>query len=60
MCIRDRRESNAVSFVYNLLGGLKWPSVELIDVVVGMLAVAFMGALIGAFNSIVAIRRYIN
>ncbi|HRO65667.1 MAG TPA: ABC transporter permease, partial [Candidatus Dojkabacteria bacterium] len=54
------RNSNAVTFVYNLLGGLKWPSINFLDVILGVLAVAVLGALIGAFNSIVAIRRYIN
>lgn len=55
-----QRDSNAVSFVYNLLGGLKWPSIDLVDVLIGLVAVALLGTLIGAFNSLIAIRRYIN
>jgi cell division transport system permease protein len=55
-----QRDSNAVSFVYNLLGGLKWPSIDLFDVLIGLVAVAVLGTLIGAFNSLIAIRRYIN
>jgi len=54
------RESNAVSFVYNLLGGLSWPDLSWMHFIAGFLAVALLGALIGTFNSFVAIRRYIN
>lgn len=54
------RGSNAVSFVYNLLGGLSWPDLSWMHFIAGFLAVTLLGALIGTFNSFIAIRRYIN
>ncbi len=55
-----QRDSNAVVFIYNLLGGLNWPNLDILDYVLGMLLVAVFGAFIGVFNSFIAIRRYIN
>lgn len=55
-----RRDSNAVTFVYNLLGGLNWPNLTMIDYFIGFIAIALIGVFIGMFNSFVAIRRYIN
>lgn len=55
-----QRDSNAVSFIYNLLGGLNWPSIGAIELFGGVIFVAAFGAIVGSFNSFVAIRRYIN
>jgi len=55
-----QRDSNAVTFVYNLLGGLNWPSLSLLDYLAGFVVIALIGAFIGSMNSFIAIRRYIN
>jgi hypothetical protein len=55
-----QRDSNAVVFIYNLLGGLNWPSIGIMDFALGILLVAVFGAFVGVFNSYIAIRRYIN
>lgn len=55
-----QRDSNAVVFIYNLLGGLNWPTLNILDYIMGMLLVAVFGAFVGIFNSFIAIRRYIN
>lgn len=55
-----QRDSNAVTFVYNLLGGLNWPSLNLLDYLAGFVVIALIGAFIGSMNSFIAIRRYIN
>lgn len=55
-----QRDSNAIEFIYNLLGGLNWPSLDILDYILGILLVAVFGAFVGMFNSFIAIRRYIN
>jgi len=55
-----QRDSNAIVFIYNLLGGLNWPSLDILDYLLGILLVAVFGAFVGMFNSFIAIRRYIN
>lgn len=55
-----QRDSNAVNFVFNLLGGLSWPRFGLIEFLAGFAILALLGAVIGVVNSFIAIRRYIN
>lgn len=55
-----QRDSGAVDFVYNLLGGLAWPSLGTVDFIIGFFVLLILGAFIGALNSLIAIRRYIN
>lgn len=55
-----KRSSGAVSFIYNLLGGLSWPELSISSYILAFFAVIIVGMLIGGFNSFVAIRRYIN
>lgn len=55
-----QRDSNAVTFVINLLGGLRWPSINVMDFSLMFIAIIVFGGIIGAMNSFIAIRRYIN
>lgn len=55
-----QRDSGVVDFVFNLLGGLNWPAVGIVEYVSMFLGLILLGGFIGAFNSFVAIRRYIN
>lgn len=54
------RDSREVTFILNFLGGLQWPSLSTIHYVAGFAIMIALGAVIGAFNSIVAIKRYIK
>ncbi len=55
-----QRDSNAVAFIYNLLGGLSWPSFGVMEFILGFVILALLGAIIGSVNSFIAIRRYIH
>lgn len=51
--------SSAVTFVINLFGNLSWPTLEPVHYLIFFLGTLLFGAIVGAFNSIVAIRKYI-
>lgn len=54
------RDSSAVNFIISLLGNLNWPKLEALHYVGIFIATLFAGGIVGAFNSIVAIRKYIS
>lgn len=51
--------SAAVTFIINLFGNLSWPNLETYHLIILLLVTLIFGALVGAFNSLVAIRKYI-
>lgn len=52
--------SAAVLFVVNLFGSLPWPKLEPIHFIIFFIGTILFGAIVGAFNSIIAIRKYIK
>jgi cell division transport system permease protein len=54
------KDSAAVAFIVNLFGNLSWPLLKTYHYVVIFAGTIIVGSLIGAFNSLVAIRKYIN
>lgn len=52
--------SGAVTFLINFFGDLKWPVFGVLHYVGIFLIMVLTGSLIGAFNSYIAIKRYIN
>lgn len=55
-----KRNSNAVSFLINFFGNLRWPDLSLPHFILIFLALLILGTIVGAINSYVAIKRYIN
>lgn len=55
-----KRNSSVVNFIYNLFGGLSWPQISIVEYLLIFLGIIALGGIIGAFNSFVAIRRYIH
>jgi cell division transport system permease protein len=53
------RDSTAVTFLINLLGGLNWPVLNYAHYILIFFLTVIGGGLIGALNSLVAIRKYI-
>jgi cell division transport system permease protein len=53
------KTSAAVTFLINLFGNLSWPNLELYHYLLLLLATLLFGAIVGSFNSLVAIRKYI-
>jgi cell division transport system permease protein len=54
------KESTAVSFLVNLFSNLNWPSLNYPQYLIGFVIIILAGGIIGALNSLVAIRKYIN
>jgi len=48
-----------VSFISSIFADLNWPVFTTIHYVVGFIAILIFGTLMGAFNSLIAIKRYI-
>jgi len=44
----------------NFFGDLRWPSLDPIHYIAGFFCMLILGVIIGAINSFVAIKRYIN
>jgi len=53
------RSTAEVTFLINLFADLNWPTLGLLQYIIGFVGVLLAGTFIGAFNSMVAIRRYI-
>jgi len=53
------KTSAAVTFIINLFGNLSWPSLDIMQYILLLAGTLLFGAIVGAFNSIVAIRKYI-
>ena len=53
------RSSAEVSFIMNIFGDLNWPVLTSVHYIIGFLGILVIGTLVGAFNSLIAIRRYI-
>jgi cell division transport system permease protein len=54
------RDSNAVNFIINFLGDLQWPNLQAIHFILMFFVLVVLGAIVGAMNSMIAIKRYIN
>lgn len=54
------KDSNSVLFVTNLLGSLNWPELSRLHYLAIFAGTILSGAVIGALNSLVAIRKYIS
>jgi cell division transport system permease protein len=54
------KDSAAVGFLVNLFGTLSWPDLNLFHYVAFFVGTTLVGGLIGAFNSMIAIRKYIS
>jgi cell division transport system permease protein len=54
------RDSSAVNFIVNLFGTLNWPDLTTLHYVAIFAGTALLGGFVGAFNSMVAIRKYIS
>lgn len=54
------KDSSAVTFLINLLGNLNWPNLQALHYLVIFLGTIVFGAFVGAFNSVIAIRKYIS
>lgn len=48
-----------VTYITNLFAGLNWPALTPVHYVAGFFGILIIGTLVGAFNSLIAIRRYI-
>lgn len=53
------QDSNAVKFIVNLFSGLNWPALEGYHFALIFIGMIILGAVVGAANSMIAIRRYI-
>lgn len=56
----QNRTSGAVTFLINFFGDLKWPQLNSLHYIGFFVSMLLLGTLIGAFNSYIAIKRYIN
>lgn len=54
------RDSSAVNFIISIFGSLNWPNLDSLHYVFLFLSTILAGVFVGAFNSIVAIRKYIS
>ena len=54
------KDSAAVGFIVNLFGNLAWPELRDYHYLLIFAGTIITGSIIGAFNSLVAIRKYIN
>ncbi len=54
------RDTNAVNFIINFLGDLQWPNLQALHFVLIYVVLIVLGAIVGAMNSMIAIKRYIN
>lgn len=54
------RDSAAVNFVINMLSSLNWPNLNTLHYIGIFVSTLLAGALVGSFNSIVAIKKYIS
>lgn len=52
--------SSTKSFILNIFGDLQWPTITLPGYITLFILTLLIGFLIGAFNSLIAIRRYIR
>lgn len=53
------RDTSAVNFVINFLGGLQWPNLTVVHAVVIYIGMLLLGGIVGGLNSLIAIKRYI-
>ena len=53
------RTSAETTYIISQLADLNWPALTEIHFILGFIGILFLGMLIGAFNSLIAIRRYI-
>ncbi|MCA9383147.1 permease-like cell division protein FtsX [Candidatus Dojkabacteria bacterium] len=54
------RDAGAVSFVINFFDDLRWPAFHIEHFIVIFVGLVALGSIVGALNSLVAIRRYIR
>ncbi len=53
-------QSNQLDYIKGLLGGLTWPQIGPIELIVLFVAIIIIGGILGGLNSFIAIRRYIK
>jgi cell division transport system permease protein len=53
------RASAEATYIITQLADLNWPALTEIHYILGFIGILILGMLIGAFNSLIAIRRYI-